>query len=188
MTRFLAALLLLSLSACGGAYYAMRPAASDDPPVAIEGRALVVFAMPTSGRDTVSVIDELGVYLGQLRGHTWFARDVPPGDHRFYALEGSSAAVVHAVGLEAGRVYYLRMEDPVFGVTRFVAAGCDATSLTGTHRTEPDPAASEAAVRRQLGDIPQRTLEADGRFDRMSGEDRTARTLSGACPSATAAP
>src|SRR5258708_32932451 len=85
------AVLGLVLAACGGSTYAMRRAASDDAPAAVEGRALVVFVMPTGGRDTVSVVDELGVYLGQLRGHAWFARDVAPGDHRFYALEGSSA-------------------------------------------------------------------------------------------------
>lgn len=180
--RRLAPLLVLGLAACGGAYYGMRAATSDDPPAAVEGQALVVFVMPTSGRDTVSVVDELGVYYGQLRGHAWFAHAVTPGDHRFYALEGSAASVVHATALEAGRIYFVRMEDPVFGVSRFVAAGCDAAALADTHRTEVDPAASEAAVRRQLGNIPQRTLEADGHFDRMSGEDRTARTLVGACP------
>ena len=178
----LAVLATMMLAACGGSTYAMRRTATDDPPAAVEGRAVVVFVMPTSGRDTVSIVDELGVYLGQLRGHAWFARDVTPGDHRFYALEGSSASVVHATGLEAGRTYYLRMEDPVFGLSRFVAGGCDVRALADTHRTEADPAASETLVLRQLGNVPQRTLEADGRFDRMSGEDRTARTLVGTCP------
>ncbi|MFO0683787.1 MAG: hypothetical protein U0234_17140 [Sandaracinus sp.] len=174
--------LLSVLSACGGSSYAMRPSSTDEPPAAVEGQALVVFVMPTSGRDTVSIVDELGVYLGQLRGHAWFSRAVAPGDHRFYALEGSSASVVHATGLEAGRVYFVRAEDPVFGVQRFLAGGCDAAALTGTHRTEADPAASQASIDRQLGNVPQRTLEADGRFERMSEADRTARTLVGACP------
>jgi hypothetical protein len=74
------------------------------------------------------------------------------------------------------------MEDPVFGVSRFVVGGCDLRALADTHRTETDPAASETNVQRQLGNVPQRTLEADGRFDRMSAEDRTARTLLGTCP------
>lgn len=172
----------LALAACGGSTYAMRRAPTDDAPAAVEGSAVVVFVMPTSGRDTVSIVDDLGVYLGQLRGHAWFSVLVTPGDHRFYALEGSSASVVRATALEAGRVYFVRMEDPVFGVSRFLAGGCDASALADTHRTEADPAASETNVRRQLGNVPQRTLEADGRFDRMSGEDRTARTLVGACP------
>ena len=107
--RAVLALLSLCLLACGGSFYAMRPAAADDPPAAVEGRAVVVFVMPTSGRDTVSIVDELGVYLGQLRGHAWFSRDVPPGDHRFYALGGSSSSVIHASALEAGHVYFLRM-------------------------------------------------------------------------------
>ena len=170
------------LAACGGSSYAMRPAATEEPPAAVDGQALVVFVMPTSGRDTVSVVDELGVYLGQLRGHAWFSRAVAPGDHRFYALEGSSASVVHATALEAGRVYFVRAEDPVFGVQRFLAGGCDAAVLTGTHRTEADPAASQASIDRQLGNVPQRTLEADHRFEQMSETDRTARTLAGACP------
>lgn len=175
----------LALAACGGSTYAMRRAASDDAPAAVEGRAVVVFVMPTGGRDTVSIVDDLGVYLGQLRGHAWFASEVAPGDHRFYALEGSSSSVVRASALEAGRVYYVRMEDPVFGLSRFVAGGCDASALHETHRTEADPAASETNVQRQLGNVPQRALEADGRFDRMSGEDRTARTLVGSCGEAT---
>lgn len=181
MTRLSCALVLF-LAACGGSTYAMRPSATDDSPTLVEGRAVVVFVMPTGGRDTVSIVDELGVYLGQLRGHAWFSRDVAPGDHRFYALEGSSASVVRASALEAGRIYFVRMEDPVFGLSRFVAAACDASALRDAHRTEADPAASEANVQRQLGNVPQRTLEADGRFDRMSGEDRSARTLVGGCP------
>ena len=188
MTRLSGVLLVSLLAACGGSTYAMRRTADDAPPVAVEGRAVVVFVMPTSGRDTVSIIDELGAYLGQLRGHAWFSRDVAPGDHRFYALEGSSASVIHATALEAGRIYYFRMEDPVFGLSRFVAGGCDLRALGGTHRTEADPAASETNVQRQLGIVPQRTLEADGRFDRMSGEDRTARTLAGNCGETPAEP
>jgi hypothetical protein len=172
----------LGLAACGGgSTYAMRRSATDAPPVTTEGHATVVFVMTTEGRDTVSLVDDLGSYLGQLRGHAWFAAEVAPGDHRFYALEGSSASVVRATALEAGRVYFVRMEDPVFGLSRFVSAGCDASVLAGSHRTEADPAASQTSVQRQLGNVPQRALEADGRFDRMSGEDRTARTLLGAC-------
>lgn len=177
------------LGACGGSTYAMRRTATDDAPTAVEGRAVVVFVMPTSGRDTVSIVDELGAYQGQLRGHAWFSRDFAPGDHRFYALEGSSASVVHATALEAGRIYYLRAEDPVFGVSRFVAGGCDSDgALADAHRTETDPAASDTNVQRQLGNVPQRTLEADGRFERMSGEDRTARTLVGSCGDAPSEP
>jgi hypothetical protein len=174
--------LVLLLSACGGSTYAMRRTASDDAPAPIEGRAVVVFVMPTGGRDTVSIVDELGVYLGQLRGHAWFARDFAPGDHRFYALEGASASAVRATALEAGRIYYVRSEDPLLGSSRFVAGGCDAGAIRDAHRTEPDPSANEAGVQRQLGNVPQRTLEADARFDRMHDADRTARTLVGACP------
>jgi hypothetical protein len=182
MTGSRALLALFSLLlACGGSTYAMRPATSDAAPASVEGRAVVIFAMTTGGRDTVSVVDELGAYQGQLRGHAWFARDFAPGDHRFYAFEGSSAQVVRATALQAGRVYLVRVEDPIFGVSRFVAAGCQLSPPADTHRVETDPAASEANVQRQLGNVPQRTLEADGRFDRMSGEDRTARTLVGGC-------
>jgi hypothetical protein len=175
-------LLAIVLSACGGSTYAMRRAATDDAPAAIEGRAVVVFVMPTSGRDTVSIVDELGVYLGQLRGHAWFAHDFPPGDHRFYALEGASAAAVHATALEAGRVYYVRSEDPLLGSSRFLAGGCDANAIHDAHRTEAEPTARESTIQRQLGNVPQRTLEADARFDRLPEADRTARTLAGACP------
>jgi hypothetical protein len=189
MTRNLVIpILALSLAACGGSTYAMRASASDTPPAAVEGRAVVIFAMTTGGRDTVSIVDELGQYQGQLRGHAWFVRDFAPGDHRFYALEGSSAQVVHATALQPGRVYLVRMEDPVFGSARFVAAGCSLSPPADTHRTEADPAASETNIQRQLGNVPQRALEADGRFDRMTGEERTARTLDGTCGEPAAAP
>jgi hypothetical protein len=181
MTRLSWLLSFSLLAACGGSTYAMRRSADDAPPAAVDGRAVVIFAMTTSGRDTVSIVDDLGAYQGQLRGHAWFARDFAPGDHRFYAFEGSSAQVVRATALEPGRVYLVRVEDPIFGVSRFVAAGCQLSPPADTHRTETDPAASDANVQRQLGNVPQRTLEADGRFDQMSGEDRTARTLVGSC-------
>ena len=181
-TRIAIGLGAVLVAACGGSTYAMRRAPTDDLPVAIEGRAIVVFVMPTSGRDTVSIVDELGIYLGQLRGHAWFSRDFAPGDHRFYALEGSSASVVRATALEAGRVYYVRSEDPLLSSSRFLAGGCDASVVHDAHRTETDPSARETSIRTQLGNIPQRTLEADGRFDHMNDADRSARTLLGACP------
>jgi hypothetical protein len=186
--RHLSVLLALTLAACGGSTYAMRPAASDAPPAAIADRAVVVFAMTTSGRDTVSIVDELGAYLGQLRGHAWFVRDFAPGDHRFYALAGSSASLVRATGLQAGHVYMIRMEDPLLGVSRFVAAGCGLSPPADAHRVEADPAASDTLIQRQLGNVPQRTLEADGRFDRMSPEDRAARMLDGTCGETAPAP
>ncbi len=171
----------LLVSACGGAAYHMRPSTLETVPAPVEGQALVVFAMPGDGRDVVTIADEFGAILGQLRGHSWFAHQVPPGDHRFYAFVGSSAYLVRATQLEAGTVYFTEIVHPLLGNTRFVARGCVAATIGAASRTELDPAASDAALRAQVGNIPQRALEADTELDRMSPADQAARTLSGSC-------
>lgn len=173
--------LALALGACGGSTYAMRTV-DESPPAAIDGQVVVVFAMPTNGRDTITIVDELGAYVGQLRGHTWFSHTTTPGDHRFYGLAGAGEWLVRANALEAGHVYFVRAEDPLLGNTRFLAGGCDASVLTGTHRTERDPAADPASVQRQLGNVPQRTMRADEHFQRMTEPERAERTLTAACP------
>ena len=177
-----AALLLLATSACGGAAYHMRPSTDVSPPASVDGQAVVVFAMPGDGRDVVTIADEFGVLLGQLRGHTWFARQVPPGDHRFYAFVGSSAYAVRGAELEAGRVYYVEMVDPPLGTIRFLARGCAEATLGTAAPRELDPTISDATLRAQVGNIPQRSLEGDRELARMSAADQAARTLSGSCP------
>jgi hypothetical protein len=181
ITRCLALSLVLALTACGGSTYGMRPV-DESPPAAVEGQVVVVFVMPTNGRDTITIVDELGGYVGQLRGHSWFAHTTTAGDHRFYGLAGAGEWLVRATGLEAGHVYFVRAEDPLLGSTRWIAGGCDASVLTGTHRTEIDPTADPASVQRQLGNVPQRTMRADEHFQRMTEPDRAARTLTGTCP------
>lgn len=181
MKKLVVSLSLLLSSACGGAAYHMRASTGASPPAPVEGRAVVVFAMPADGRDVVTIVDEYGAILGQLRGHSWFARDVAPGDHRFYAFAGSSAYLVRATQLEAGSVYYAEMIDPVLGSIRFVARGCVASTLGAAARAELDPAVDDATLRAQVGNIPQRSLEADRELARMSEADQAARTLSGTC-------
>jgi hypothetical protein len=177
----LACVIALVLSGCGGAAYHMRTSRADSPPPPVEGSAVVVLAMPGDGRDVVTISDENGALLGELRGHTWFATTTTPGDHRFYAFSGSSAYLVRASALEAGRVYYVEMVDPLMGSSRFLARGCVAATLGAAHPVERDPAFTEEALRRQVGNIPQRMLEADRELARMSEADQAARTLSGTC-------
>jgi hypothetical protein len=174
-------LAVLVLSACGGAAYHMRPSSGPTPPTPVEGRAVVVFVMPADGRDVVTIADEHAAFLGQLRGHQWFAADVAPGDHRFYAYAGSSAYVVPATQLEAGRVYYVEMIDPLLGNARLVARGCVAATLGTATRAELDPAVDESTIRAQVGNIPQRALEADRELTRMTATEQAARTLLGSC-------
>ncbi len=174
-------LFVLALSACGGAAYHMRVSTGSTPPDVVTGRAVVVFAMPADGRDVVTITDEHARFLGQLRGHRWFAADVAPGDHRFYAFAGSSAYVVRATQLEADRVYYAEMMDPILGSSRFVARGCIAATIGTATRSELDPDVDEAVLRAQVGNIPQRVREADGELERMSPAEQAMRTLSGTC-------
>jgi hypothetical protein len=177
----LAALSLLVTTACGGAAYHMRTSREPSPPDAIEGSAIVVFVMPGDGRDVITIANEHGELVGELRGRSWFPATTTPGDHRFYAFSGSSAYLVRATALEAGRVYYVEMVDPLLGSSRFLARGCVAATLGAAHRTELDPAFTELALRRQVGNIPQRMLEADHELERMGEADQAARTLSGSC-------
>lgn len=170
----------LLLGACGGAPFHMRAASSEELPAPAEGSARVVFVMPENGRTPITIFDELGVYFGQLRGRTWTARDVAPGDHRFYVVRNVSGHVVHAEGLIAGRTYYVVAEDPLVASFRWRALRCDedgeALRARASH-VEPDPAVSEETVRRAVGDEPMRMHEADQRWDALTAGESEARTL-----------
>jgi hypothetical protein len=171
-------LLGLVLAACGGAAFHMRPSGDALGPPS-EGHALVVFAMP-SGRAVVTILDEVGAYLGQLRGGHYFTREVEPGAHRFYAVRNVSGYVVRTEALEAGRTYYVLAEDPMLASFRLRPVPCaeaDESLLGRLSRVEPDPAVSEEEIRRAIGDEPMRMHEADQRWDRMTENERAAHTL-----------
>lgn len=173
----------LAVTACGGATFHMRRTASPEITPPSTGHALVVFAMP-SGRDVVTILDQYGVYFGQLRGGHYFAREVDPGPHRFYAVRNVEGHVVHTEALVAGRTYYVVVESPFAAPFRIRGLPCaedGASTLTARGgeltRVEPDPAVSEEEVRRAIGDEPMRMHEADQRWERLTDTQRSERTL-----------
>jgi hypothetical protein len=173
------------LAACGGPRLLMREASEREvaPPPA--GRARVVLAVPSAHRDVIGVVDERGAYVGQLGGRTWMTIDVAPGPHRYYALVGASAYVVGGT-LEADRTYWIVAETafgrPMQWVAWAPACGEDTSArIAGARAVEPDPAADRAALDRQLGDVPQRILEADQELQEMTEQRRAARVLAPAC-------
>ena len=181
----------LALGACGGAAFYMRPAPEEALPSPSDGQALIVFVMPEAGRTPLTIFDEMGVYFGQIRGRTWLAREVSPGDHRFYVVRNVSGHVVHAEGLRAGRTYYVVAEDPLVAHFRWRALRCDedGDSLRArSSHVEPDPSVSEADVRRSIGDEPMRMHEADQRWDAMTAGESDARTLRDCEPPASDVP
>ncbi len=191
VSRGLLVALFVLASACGGARFHMRPAPSAAIEAPSEGHALVVFAMP-QGRTVITLLDQYGVYFGQLRGGNYFTREVDPGVHRFYAVRNVSGYVVHTEALEAGRTYYVVAEDPFAAAFRLRPLGCDddgAAILGPLHRVEPDPSVSEAAIRDAIGDEPMRMHEADQRWERMTADEQARLTLrSCAAPAAIEPP
>ena len=181
----------LWLGACGGASLQMRAAARQTVAAPRPDTAQVVFVLPSPFRDVVGLVDERGVYLGQLGARTWTVSQVAPGPHRFYALVGADAHVVHGT-LEAGRTYWVVAEHDVLRGLRWVAwevpCGDDeAGRLRGARAVEVDPAASTESIRRHLGDIPQRMLEADRELEALSASQRALRHLLPACEVAAVA-
>jgi hypothetical protein len=168
----------LLLGACGGGVFHMRPSTGPlGAPAA--GHARVVFVME-EGRTVVTLLDAFGAYLGQLRGGHYLSRDVAPGAYRFYAVRNVSGHVVHTAPLEAGQIYYVLVEDPLLAGFRLRAASCDEAGealLAGLVRVEPDPGASEAEIRRLIGDEPMRMHEADQRWERLTEAERALRTV-----------
>ncbi len=177
-------ILAIALVACGGATFAMRAAPSELSGPASDV-ARVVFVVTGGTRDPFAWVDERGTYLGQTRGGTYLAIDVAPGAHRFYALRGASAYVVRAEALSGGRTYYVhasagglasasvRALRPRDGDRWSQRAGW----LASSERVEIDPSADAAALRRQLGNVPQRMLEADAELEAMSDALRAERVL-----------
>lgn len=193
MKKILTSSLVLLLAACGGAAFHMRESPSEELPAPAEGQALVVFVMPETGRTPLTIFDEMGVYIGQIRGRTWLAQEVAPGDHRFYVVRNVSGYVVHAEDLEAGRTYYVVAEDPFATSFRWRALRCDedgeALRASASH-VERDPRVTDEEIRRAVGDEPMRMHEADQRFDALPAAQAEERTVRSCTPSepAPAAP
>jgi hypothetical protein len=144
-----------------------------------------VFAVPGSLRDVISIVDERGTYVGQLGGRTFTTIEVEPGEHRYYALVDASAWAVLGT-LEANRTYWVLAETGFGRPLRWLAwvPDCDDDAnarIAGLRAVEPDPDADAALLRRQLGNVPQRILEADRELDEMSRVRRDERTLRPAC-------
>lgn len=178
-TTVLVALTLLA--GCGTPRLLMRSASSREIPPPDQGRARVVLAIPGAHRDVVSVVDERGQYLGQLGARTYFSVSVAPGTRRFYAMVGSSAYVVGGP-VEAGRTYWVTGEDSAMRPFRWIAwapaCGADPMArLADARAIENDPQADGGALARQLGNVPQRILEADRELAGLSDAERTLRTL-----------
>lgn len=186
MNRLLIAALAMALGACGGPRLLMRDVTATEVPAPAEGQARIVFAAPDAYRDVISIVDERGQYLGQLGGRTWFSIDAPPGAHRYYALAGSSSYVVGGT-TRAGGTYWVMAETAFPRPLRWVAwsPGCEASGmsrLTQARAIEPDPRADPGGLlARQLGDVPQRILEADRELEAMPDDQRTQRELTPAC-------
>lgn len=178
--------LALALAGCGGPRLLMRDANSREIAPPSEGRARIVFALPEAYRDVVSFVDDRGQYLGQLGSRTYFQVEVRPGPRRFYALVGASEHTVRGT-LEPGRTYWVLAETGFARPFRLFAwapeCGEDPMArLAGVRAVEPDPQADPGGLlARQLGDLPQRILEADAEFEAMSEADRMLRTLRPAC-------
>jgi hypothetical protein len=137
------------------------------------------------GRTVVTLLDAFGSYLGQLRGGHYLSHDVAPGAYRFYAVRNVSGHVVHTAALVAGETYYVVLEDPLLAGFRLRAATCDEARealLVGLVRVAPDPSASEAEIRRLIGDEPMRMHEADQRWERLPEGERARRTVERCAP------
>lgn len=175
-------ILAASAGACGGPRLLMRSASSREIPAPEEGRARVVLALPGASRDVISVLDERGQYLGQLGARTYFTVNVAPGARRFYALADASAYVVGG-DLQPGHTYFVVAETSFGRPLRWVAwtpeCGADPmTRLTDSRAIEPDPQADPGGMlARQLGNVPQRILEADQELSEMDEGERALRVL-----------
>lgn len=168
------------LAACGGPRLLVRGARSAEIAAPPPERAQIVLAMPGSDRDVVTIVDERGRYLGQLGSRTWSRVEVEPGARRLYALVGASAYVVGGT-VEGGRTYWAIVETPFARPMRWVAAAptCEEgrARIGPLRAVEPDPDADRTALERQLGDVPQRILEADRELEAMTTEQRAQRAL-----------
>lgn len=179
-------LVSLALAACGGPRLMVRDASQREVTPPAEGRARIVLAVPGAHRDVISVVDDRGAYVAQLGGRTWTTFEVEPGTRKYYALVGASAFVVGGT-VEAGRTYWVVAETGFGRPMQWVAAeaSCDeapSARLAGARAVEPDPEADRALLARQLGDVPQRILEADQELEEMTDARRAARVLRPGAP------
>ena len=182
MKLALFASLALLFTTCGGGPYSMRtvmPAAPLGP--ASADSAQIVFACDTDDH-VVSFVDEDGRFLGQVRERSWMAVNVEPGDHRFIALVDASAVRIDA-HVEAGRTYFV-LAERLFArgfQLRAIKRGSERWILRsrylGHEHVEIDPEHDAQILRTQLGDVPQRILEGDREWERLTDTERRARTL-----------
>ncbi len=182
-------LFALLLGACGAQLAPMRKVAAPGRSLAgppPEGRARVVFFVVDersfdfgSPSDAFYVIDEKGGVLGALEWGSWFAIDLPAGEHAFFEwspwtpnLLGPQVNAAMKASLAAGRTYEVQLTTgprPFYRsavLPHFAAVAPDEARLATLIPLEIDPASASRWAESHADSLRARVAEGQARLAR----------------------
>lgn len=181
-----AGLALASLTGCVATSDFMYPAKS--PEIAKRpDAATVIFVRPSAFAAAIktTIFDGHGRFLGESLPSSYFAVNVPPGDHVFVAWAENTAAL--RATLAPGRKYYIEV------ATKLGALSARCHLLALTPRSEswakvplwlaesaqlvPDEIAGQSYLRSRPDELEERLRRAQEALTRYSAAELEARTL-----------
>jgi hypothetical protein len=177
-----------AVSACTPSSDYMREVASPTSAKAPPGQALVVFIRPSAFAYLANfqIVDEKGVFMGEILSNSRFATLVPPGDHIFVAFRAWDPIARNdamRARLLPGRTYYVQVQPTLAGVeilaiTPRVESWSHLTTwLQETKELAPDHAAGQAYLDDHKEDVSDEIAAALKHLSDDDADELADRTL-----------
>jgi hypothetical protein len=186
MFPFIAAATLALIAAGCGPAVVNTTTKSTASVAAVPDRATIVIIQPTTGFQSVNILDAQGQLLGQLNGPSRTLIYVPPGPVRLYAIPEKQADWGDRIdgAVQAGLIYYATISLRYGGVA-FRALNPQSRDNRWAHRdaymiktpaVEMDPSKAPDAIR-QIGDPIPMLKKVDAFIERLDSAHRAERTI-----------
>jgi hypothetical protein len=174
-------------SGCGASSKYMTKLESPTAVQVNPAAATVFFVRPSSFAASIkaTILDSNGQFLGEALPKSYFAVQLPPGEHVFVAWSEGTPAL--KATLEPGKVYYVEVA-PIVGVwsarVRLFAIGPQREQfaklpswIAESSMLIPDQATGQAYIQQRLDDAQNTIAKGVSSFSDYDAEDKAKRTL-----------
>lgn len=179
------ALIALTMTGCASSDY-MR-AASGPVTAPAAGSATVVFLRPSGMATAIrtSILDNRGTFLGDTLSSSYFAVNLPPGEHVFLAWAENTAAL--RATLAPGKTYYVKVSPRMGALSArmqllAIKPGSEDWAkvkewMAGKKHLEPDAAKGQAFLDGRKEDVAKRVARANEILKEYDAKELAERTL-----------
>jgi hypothetical protein len=177
-------LALLATLGCASSDYMRTASGPVGAPAA--DTATVVFLRPSGGATAIrtTILDIEGRFIGDTLSSSYFAANVPPGEHVFFAWAENTSAL--RATLAPGKTYYVKVS-PRMGVLSArmqllaIKPGSEdwakLKGWMGKKHLEPDTAKGQAFLDGRKDDVAKRIVRANAILKEYDAKDLAERTL-----------